>query len=93
MRAKAEEIVRASPLWDGGVIKLHVTDSDQKAMQLRVIATARSAGDAFELRCEVREKLIDFLQREHPGALPRRRQETLDAGARPTAGDRDTSSP
>jgi len=29
------------------------------------------------LRCEVREKLIEFLQREYPSALPRRRYETV----------------
>ena len=60
---KAEEIVKASPLWDGNLVKLQVTDADAESMQLRVIATARSSGDAFDLRCEVREKLIAFLQR------------------------------
>lgn len=89
VRAKAGEIVKASPLWDGNLVKLQVTDADDKSMQLRVLASARSAGDAFDLRCEIREKLIDFLQREMPGALPRQRQQTLTPGAP----DRDTSSP
>jgi small-conductance mechanosensitive channel len=89
VRQKAEEIVRASPLWDGNLVKLHVTDADAQSMQLRVIASARSSGDAFELRCELREKLIDFLQRELPLALPRQRQQTLT----PPATARDTSSP
>ncbi len=87
VRQKAEEIVKASPLWDGNLVKLHVTDADAQSMQLRVIAGARSSGDAFELRCEIREKLIDFLQRELPQALPRQRQQTL------TPPGRDTSSP
>ena len=60
---KAEEIVKASPLWDGNLVKLQVTDADAQSMQLRVIASARSSGDAFDLRCEMREKLIAFLQR------------------------------
>lgn len=46
--------------------------------------SANSAGQAFDLRCEVREQLIDFLQREHPEALPRERaevaHETADGG-------------
>jgi hypothetical protein len=94
LRAKAEEIVKASPLWDGDLIKLQVTDSDDSTMELRVIATARSSGDAFDLRCELREKLIAYLQAELPNALPHRRQETVNvtAGA-PTMRDRDTSSP
>jgi small-conductance mechanosensitive channel len=79
VRAKAEEITKASPLWDGKLIKLQVTDADAVTMELRVIVTARSAGDAFELRCELREKLIAYLQVEYPSALPRRRQETAAA--------------
>jgi small-conductance mechanosensitive channel len=98
LRAKAEEIVKASPLWDGDLIKLQVTDSDDSTMELRVIATARSSGDAFDLRCELREKLIAYLQAELPNALPHRRQETINVAASPPAGapamrDRDTSSP
>lgn len=75
VRAKAEEIVRASALWDGNVVNLMVTDSDHHTMELRVLASARDAGAAFDLRCEVREKLIAFLQREYPLALPRHRAE------------------
>jgi small-conductance mechanosensitive channel len=86
VRQKAEEIVKASPLWDGNLVKLHVTESDAQSMQLRVLASARSSGDAFELRCEIREKLIGFLQSELPQALPRQRQQTLT----PPAPDRDT---
>lgn len=77
VRRKAEEIVKASPFWDGNLVKLQVTDADPVSMQLRVLASARSSGDAFELRCEIREKLIDFLQRELPEALPRQRQQSL----------------
>ena len=43
-------------------------------MELRLLMSARSSGQTFDLRCEVREKLIDFLQREHPEALPHSRQ-------------------
>jgi small-conductance mechanosensitive channel len=77
VRAKALEIVQASPLWDGNTANLQVTEADATAMQLRVLASARSAGDAFDLRCEIREKLIGFLQAELPGALPRLRQVNL----------------
>jgi small-conductance mechanosensitive channel len=93
VRAKAEEIVKASPLWDGGLIKVQVTDSNDVTMELRVIVTARSSGDAFDLRCELREKLIAYLQAEFPNALPHRRQEAVNAtaGAHATAA-RDTPS-
>jgi small-conductance mechanosensitive channel len=91
VREKAVEIVKASPLWDGNLAKLQVTDATDSIMQLRVLASARTSGDAFDLRCEVREKLIDFLQRELPRSLPRQRQENVTAAA--AGAGRDTSSP
>ena len=75
IRAKLEEIVKASNKWDGRVVNLQVTDAKQQVIELRCLASAGSAGAAFDLRCEIREKLIDFLQREHPEALPRQRTE------------------
>jgi small-conductance mechanosensitive channel len=85
VRAKLEEIVSASKLWDGNLLKLQVTDAKESSIELRVIASARSSGDAFDLRCEIREKLIDFLQREIPSALPRNRQEAVVNGEQPLA--------
>jgi small-conductance mechanosensitive channel len=73
IRDKLNEIVKTSPLWDGRVVKLQVTDAKDHSMELRALASARTPGEAFDLRCEIREKLIDFLQRRHPQALPRAR--------------------
>jgi small-conductance mechanosensitive channel len=88
IRAKLMEIVKASKLWDGQVAKLMVTDAKESSIELRVAASARSSGDAFDLRCEIREKLIDFLQREHPNALPRTRQEVVAADRQQASGER-----
>ena len=68
-----------SKLWDGQVAKLQVTDSKESSIELRALASARSAADAFDLRCDIREQLIAFLQKEHPTALPRARAESLRA--------------
>ena len=57
-----------------------MTDSKESSIELRALASARSAADAFDLRCEIREQLIAFLQQEHPTALPRARAESLRAG-------------
>jgi small-conductance mechanosensitive channel len=70
IRNKLEEIVRASRLWDGLVVNLQVTDLTDRTMELRALASARNASSAWDLRCEVREKLIAFLQQEMPSALP-----------------------
>jgi small-conductance mechanosensitive channel len=77
IRAKAIEIVQASPLWDGQDVKLQVTEAHERTIELRVIASARTSGDAYDLTCELREKLVDFLQSEIPSALPRVRQQAL----------------
>src|SRR5665213_1967794 len=75
IREKLGEIVKNSKNWDGNVINLQVTDAKEQVMELRCLMSARSAGQAFNLRCEVREKLIDFLKDHHPEALPRQRSE------------------
>jgi small-conductance mechanosensitive channel len=73
IRAKLEEIVKQAKQWDGRVVNLQVTDVKEQTIELRCLMSAASAGSAFELRCEVREKLIAFLNAEHPNALPNRR--------------------
>jgi small-conductance mechanosensitive channel len=75
IRQKLAEVVGHSKLWDGRVVNLAVTDTKERTMELRCLASAGSAPEVFDLRCEIREKLIDFLQREHPEALPRQRTE------------------
>ena len=75
MRAKLQEIARASRLWDRSVAVLQVTDFRQATMEIRMLVSASNAGRAFDLRCEVREKMIGWLQAEHPEALVRQRAE------------------
>jgi small-conductance mechanosensitive channel len=73
IRAEHERIVRDSRFWDGQVCALHVTDSSDRALQLRATMSAADAGRAWDLRCEVREKLVAFLRRSYPETLPRLR--------------------
>jgi len=78
VRAKLEEIVAASSLWDKRVVGLQVTDMREQTMELRALVSAADAGAAFDLRCEVREKLMAFIASEYPGALPTRRLSRAD---------------
>jgi small-conductance mechanosensitive channel len=73
MREKLTEIAKASPKWDRDVVNLQVTDLSERTMQVRCLVSARNSGDAFDLRCEVREKMVAFLREQHPYALPRDR--------------------
>ena len=73
LRAKLGEIAKASKLWDGKVVNLAVTDLKADVMEVRCLVSARNAGQAFDLRCEVREKMMAFLRDELPDAFPRHR--------------------
>ena len=77
IRAEAQAIVEASPNWDRKVCSVQVTDTKESSIEVRILVSASTGGKAWDLRCEVREKIIAFLQREHPEALPRRRQEVV----------------
>jgi hypothetical protein len=44
-------------------------------MEIRILVSASNAPKTFDIRCEVREKIIDFIQREYPASLPRVRAE------------------
>lgn len=73
VRAKLEEIAKESKLWDGQVVNLQVSDAKENTIELRALVSARDSSSTWDLRCEVREKLIAFLQAEYPHALPRHR--------------------
>ncbi len=75
VRNELHRILKASDKWDGQIWALQVTDATERTVQLRALMGARDSGSAWELRCEVREKLVEYLQREYPDSLPRVRGE------------------
>lgn len=75
IRAELERICKGEALWDGQVCVTQVTETSEHTLQVRLLVSARNSGDAFDLRCIVRERMLDFLAREHPQALPRTRAE------------------
>jgi len=81
VRAAVEKMVAASPLWDRNFWNLQVVDAGPATMRLRVLVTAADSSKAFDLRCEVRENLIAWLQENHPESLPRVRLESGDASS------------
>jgi small-conductance mechanosensitive channel len=70
IRKRLESAVQESPLWDGAVVNLQVVDSHPRTVELRALVSARNAPQSWDLRCEIREKLLAFLQEEMPEALP-----------------------
>jgi small-conductance mechanosensitive channel len=73
IRDKIEQVAAANSLWDKRVVVLQVTEQRPEAMELRALVSARDAGQAWDLRCYVREAVLTFLREEMPEALPRNR--------------------
>jgi small-conductance mechanosensitive channel len=76
-RHALKDIIENSPLWDQRFWNLQVSDATDKAIQLRVLATSSDSSRSWDLRCEIREKFIAYIQRNHAGGLPRYRGELL----------------
>ena len=71
LRAELTRILEASPLWDRKVNVMQVTDAKERTLELRALASASDAGRAFDLRCDMREKLVAFVRTNYPSSLPR----------------------
>jgi len=75
LRRELRRICESTTLWKGNFCVLQVSDTTERAVQLRALMDARNSGDAWELRCLVREKLVEFLHANYPETLPRYRGE------------------
>jgi len=70
LRKELTRLLDNDPLWDKRVKVLQVTNAGERTIEVRALMSASSSGNAFDLRCNVREGLIKFLQDNHPGAFP-----------------------
>jgi small-conductance mechanosensitive channel len=75
LREEFDRVLNESQLWDKTANVLQVTDSTETSMQILMLMSARNSPQPWDLRCEVREKMIDFIQRHYPESLPRSRTE------------------
>jgi small-conductance mechanosensitive channel len=80
IRQRLSELAKESRLWDGAVVNLQVIDADARTIQLRALVSARNAPQSWDLRCEIREKLVAFIRDEMPDALPRERAILMPSG-------------
>jgi len=75
LREELQRILKESQHWDGKVCVLQVTNTSERTVELRALMSAADASTAWSLRCEVREKLVAFIQKNYPHALPKLRAE------------------
>ena len=75
VRVELYRLLSTTEMWDGKAWALQVTNTTERAMELRALMSAPDSVTAWNLRCYIREKLIWFLQEHYPQSLPRIRAE------------------
>ena len=75
LREELHRILESTELWDKKTWALQVTDATERTIQIRALMSARNGPAAFDLRCYVRENLVQFLKTKYPLALPVQREQ------------------
>lgn len=73
IRAEFDRLLDATKLWDKRVKVIQVTDAKENTIEIRALMSARNSSQAFDLRCYIRENLINFLRDNYPESLPLQR--------------------
>ncbi len=76
MRAELDRLLAENELWDGRRGVLQVTDAVGGMVRVRIVVSAPNAGALFDLRCAVREGMVNWVQ--HWGVLPTQRIEAAE---------------
>jgi small-conductance mechanosensitive channel len=79
IRAEFERMAGSHPLWDGRTRGLLVTGSTLESIEVRLLISARNSGDAWDLRCAIREHMLAWIRDNQPEAIARRRFEPAGA--------------
>ena len=73
LREELKRLVEKNKHWDGKVCVVQVTDTKPNTIEVRALVSSPNAETRFDLRCEVREGLVEFLRSRYPESLPRER--------------------
>lgn len=76
VREQFEKTLRENQRWDGRVQAVQVTDTQRDAKEVRLLMSARDAPTLFDLRCDIREALLEWLGENCPESFPRTRLAT-----------------
>ena len=75
LKDELAHLLETNRLWDRRVMALQVTDARESSIEIRALVSGRNSSDVFDLRCQVREGLISFIQKNYPECLPKTRAE------------------
>ncbi|MBT8356440.1 MAG: mechanosensitive ion channel family protein [Deltaproteobacteria bacterium] len=73
LRDELTRLLNSTNLWDKKVNVLQVTDSKPTSIELRILVSAKNSPIAWDLRVYIREKMIEFIQKNYPESLPKTR--------------------
>lgn len=79
IREELDRILEEEPLWDRNAKVVQVVETTDRVMVVRILVSAGDAPTAFTLRCNVREKLIKFIQEKYPESLPKNRVSLMES--------------
>jgi small-conductance mechanosensitive channel len=78
LREEFSRLLRAAAGWDGVTESVQVVEAGEKAMQIRFLMSAGDSSTLWNLRCDMREGMIRFIQANYPDYLPRHRAHLLE---------------
>ncbi|NRT15837.1 small-conductance mechanosensitive channel [Flavobacterium sp. 28A] len=73
LRKELTRLLNTTELWDKKVDVLQVTDSKETTIEIRILVSAKNSPTAWDLRVYIREKMIEFIQKNYPESLPKTR--------------------
>lgn len=85
MRVELDKILARTTIWDGRASVLQVTDATAGFVRVRILVTAVDAPTLFDLRCFIREEMVEWLQSKDPAAIPRSRVQLVEQEPRARA--------
>ena len=75
LREVFKKYLAETKLWDGKTANVQVTNSTPQSLELRFLMSATDSSTLWDLRVFIRERLVEYLQKNHADKLPRTRVE------------------
>lgn len=71
LRKEFDSLLAKHPLWDKKVKVVQLTDAKEQTIEIRFLMSASNSSNAFDLRCDIREAMVSFIQQNYPDSLPK----------------------
>jgi small-conductance mechanosensitive channel len=69
IRNQVDTILRAHPLWNGGKWEVMISELGESSMVVRITVSAANPEIAFQLKSQVQEHILDYLNQFKKGSL------------------------